>query len=141
MEKAKRKYGRLTIIELISKSDSRQTRQYAKCQCECGSHPILVRLENLLKPDSSSRKATKSCGCLQREKVTKHGAWGNPLFKVWSSMMRRCYNPHDEKYRLYGERGISVCERWHAVNNFISDMSEGYQKDLQIDRKNNNDGY
>jgi len=56
-------------------------------------------------------------------------------------MMRRCYNKKDEKYPIYGERGITVCAHWHDVNNFIEDMSEGYRKGLQIDRKDNNKGY
>ena len=135
------KFDRLTVLELVNKKDLRQIRRFAKCQCDCGSEPILVRLDGLCKPIASSRKPARSCGCLQKERVTKHGAWGHPLFKVWSSMIRRCHNPHDEKYRIYGDRGIAVCERWHDVNNFISDMSEGYQKGLQIDRKDNNDGY
>jgi hypothetical protein len=57
---------------------------------------------------------------LQKESVTTHGAWGNPIFKIWSAMMRRCTNPKDKKYHRYGGRGIKVCERWSNVNNFIS---------------------
>ena len=133
------KYGRLTVLSTHKIKGT--YKYYAKCQCDCGSDPVYVRGDSLRKSEGLSRKPAKSCGCLQRERVTTHGAWGNPLYKVWVGMIRRCHNPHDEKYRIYGDRGIAVCERWHDVNNFISDMSERYRKGLQIDRKDNNDGY
>ena len=36
--------------------------------------------------------------------------------------MDRCYNTRNPSYSLYGGRGVRVCERWHDVRNFISDM-------------------
>jgi hypothetical protein len=27
-------------------------------------------------------------------------------------MLGRCYNPKNKKYRIYGGRGITVCDRW-----------------------------
>lgn len=37
-------------------------------------------------------------------------------------MMGRCYNQNTPAFRLYGGRGISVCPRWHAFENFLADM-------------------
>lgn len=64
-------------------------------------------------------------------------------------MLSRCTNPKHEKYRYYGGRGISVCERWLKLENFQTDMFESYlahaqlhgQYDTTIDRIDNNKGY
>lgn len=40
----------------------------------------------------------------------------------WHAMMYRCYNNKDESYSKYGAIGVSVCERWHDMNNYILDM-------------------
>lgn len=135
------RFGRLTVTEIITTGDMKQKRRYAKCQCDCGSDSVLVRLDGLIKPPTSSRKPSMSCGCLQREICTTHGCWGNPLFKIWSAMMDRCYRPTNKRYNRYGGRGITVCDRWHDVNNFIEDMSPNYIKGLQIDRIDNDKGY
>lgn len=135
------KFGKLTVIDLVVKHDNRQKRRYAQCQCDCGSQPILVRIDSLCKPDTSSRGPARSCGCLQREKVTKHGVWNHPLYRVWKSMMERCYDQNSDRYYRYGKRGIIVCDNWHDVHNFIAEMSNGYQAHLQIDRIDNDKGY
>ena len=133
------KYGRLMVISTHKISGT--YRYFAKCRCVCGSEPIFVRVDALRKTEGGSRQPTKSCGCLQKEQVTKHGAWGHPLFTIWSSMMDRCYKPKCDHFHLYGNRGITVCDRWHDVNNFIQDVSDEYRKGLQIDRIDNNGNY
>ena len=40
----------------------------------------------------------------------------------WNSMMQRCYNVNDKKYPEYGGLGVTVCDRWKIVDNYISDM-------------------
>lgn len=47
-----------------------------------------------------------------------------PTYRVWNDMMQRCYNPAQDSFRLYGGRGIGVCERWHDYLNFLADMGE-----------------
>lgn len=70
----------------------------------------------------------------------KHGLWNHPLYGTWRAMMNRCYNPNDKRYATYGGRGISVCERWHDVGNFIADMSPR-PEGLTLDRTDNNGNY
>jgi hypothetical protein len=41
-------------------------------------------------------------------------------------MIQRCTNPKNPKYRIYGERGVSVCERWMSFANFLADMGEPF---------------
>lgn len=49
------------------------------------------------------------------------GNW-SPEYYSWASMIQRCTNPSRNNYHLYGGRGISVCERWEAFENFLADM-------------------
>jgi hypothetical protein len=58
-------------------------------------------------------------------------------------MKSRCYTLSSSGYYKYGARGITVCEKWkHSFINFYNwAMSNGYQDNLTIDRKNNNGNY
>ena len=42
----------------------------------------------------------------------------------WKFMMYRCYNSNDHQYNNYGGIGVTVCERWHNVDNFITDAKQ-----------------
>lgn len=55
--------------------------------------------------------------------------------------MERCYKVSCQRYKRYGNRGITVCPEWHDPHTFIQDMAPGYKKGLQIDRINNNGDY
>jgi hypothetical protein len=47
-------------------------------------------------------------------------------------MRARCGNPKNVNYANYGGRGIHVCARWDAFENFFRDMGErpvGYSLD------------
>lgn len=52
----------------------------------------------------------------------------------WRGMLDRCRNPKHIAFRLYGARGIRVCERWHKYANFLEDMGKRPSKKHQIDR-------
>ena len=125
--------GRYTVLGIFKEEGKYP--KYARCQCSCGSQIRFVPVSALRTGDA------KSCGCLHKERVTKHGAWGKPLFGVWRAMISRCTNPKDKRYNRYGGRGIRVCDQWLDVNKFITDMTKGYEKGLQIDRKNNDGNY
>lgn len=34
------------------------------------------------------------------------------LYKVWESIVKRCYNQKSKDYYLYGGRGIGMCQEW-----------------------------
>lgn len=59
----------------------------------------------------------------------------NHLYDVWSSMKRRCENPHMQNYAYYGAKGIKVCGSWHDFQSFKKwSENNGYQDGLSIDR-------
>lgn len=48
-----------------------------------------------------------------------------PTYRSYRSMITRCYNRNREDYKLYGERGIKVCDRWlKSFQAFLEDMGE-----------------
>lgn len=83
--------------------------------------------------------ATKSCGCL----VTKHGISRHRFYGTWSHMLRRCTNPKDAAYKDYGARGITVCEEWLNVSNFVAwcDLTFPNIEGHTLDRIDNDKGY
>jgi hypothetical protein len=71
-----------------------------------------------------------------KEAISKHR-----LYNAWRNMMNRCNNKNNPTYKYYGERGITVCDRWIDAKNFIEDMYPTYIEGLTIDRIDNNGGY
>lgn len=64
------------------------------------------------------------------------------LYGIWRGMRGRCQNPNRPKYRMYGARGISVCDEWQTFANFLKwAVANGYQDNLTIDRIDNDGNY
>ena len=73
------------------------------------------------------------------EKRSNDGLGKHPLCNTWYNMLDRCYNPNSQGFRLYGARGIEVCDRWMLLKNFIDDM--GDNEGLTLDRIDSDKGY
>ena len=57
----------------------------------------------------------------------------------WTGLKQRCLNPKDEKFRIYGARGIKVCDRWRdSYKLFLADMGCKPSPAHSIDRIDNN---
>lgn len=110
------------------------------CQCDCGN--IVEVLGYSLKSGH-----TKSCGCLHEETLKTiaitHGDSYSKLYGVYISIIDRCYNPNNKRFKDYGGRGIIVCDEWKdSYLNFKKwAVFSGYKEGLSIDRKNNDLGY
>ncbi len=64
------------------------------------------------------------------------------LYHRWRAMLGRCTNPLNKDYSDYGGRGIGVCFEWREFSNFLAwAKTNGYRRELCLDRKENNHGY
>ena len=64
----------------------------------------------------------------------------HPLWGTWMHMRQRCENPNNKSWSYYGGRGITVCERWQTLANFIADMGDR-PNGMTLERIDNNKGY
>jgi hypothetical protein len=55
-------------------------------------------------------------------------------------MVSRCGNPNYIGFKRYGGRGIVVCNRWRAYENFLADMGEP-ETGMSLDRIDPNGNY
>lgn len=133
------KHNYLTIIKPHRVIDGEKK---LTCRCDCGN--IL-----LVTPFNWKSGRTKSCGCKTSELLSKaftkleHTEELDRLRRIYHGMIDRCYNPNVKKYRIYGGRGISVCEEWRSDReSFIQwALLNGYSNDLSIDRIDVNGNY
>ncbi len=135
------RFGNLTILEEVSPKiyESGKARR-VKCVCDCGEKTEVFLCS--LKDGN-----TKSCGCLIIKSATKHGHYINKratrIRQSWAQMLQRCTNPRHKRYKDYGGRGITVCDRWLGKNgflNFLQDMGE-MPEGKTLDRINENGNY
>lgn len=125
--------------EFILPTDADNRRAYCVVQCKCGE--VKVILKQTLRRKASTRCAL--CGNQERrDRNTKHGMYNLPEYAVWVSMVQRCTNAKSKSYRLYGGRGIRVCDRWkHSFADFISDVGRRPRGRWLLDRIDNNGNY
>lgn len=121
-------FGRLTVQSIASSTSW-------TCVCQCGRSCVV--------PTASLRSGnTKSCGCLRNEgPAPVHGMSDSPLYKIWSGMKKRCLNVNSPRFKDYGGRGITVCDRWLDFRNFVEDMPERPSEHHSLERKDNTLGY
>lgn len=136
-----KRFGRLTVLQLVPKEIKHDTtrQSFWLCQCDCGNKHI-AGSKSLRNGD------TPSCGCITKERLTKHGGYGTRLYNILDKMKYRCNNVKSKDYKNYGARGIKVCDEWldketGFMNFYNWAMKNGYRDDLSIDRIDNNGDY
>lgn len=135
---AGQRFGRLLAIRITT--DGPKGHINYLCACDCGT-------EKAIPGSHLARGSTKSCGCLQRERIqagahTTHGRCRTPEYRVWWNMVARCRYPCVRQYKDYGGRGITVCERWEkSFQAFLDDMGPRPSPKHSIERLNNHGNY
>lgn len=72
----------------------------------------------------------------------KHGFTGTKIYNIWIGMKSRVFNVKNKKYKIYGGRGINICEEWMDFINFKTwAYNNGYDIGLSLDRINVNGNY
>ena len=111
--------------------------RYGIFECQyCGKH-----WESLLKAVKYGH--TKSCGCYRSKIKSTHGMRSHRFYNTWITMRGRCLNIKDKNYKNYGGRGITVCEEWLDVRNFVAwaESTHPNIEGLSLDRIDNDLGY
>lgn len=134
------KFNRLTVIKQAGRDS------YGKilweCKCDCGNG-VITHGRSLVNGHC------KSCGCLlndkRRENGKFHGLSDTRVYRIWKGMIQRCTNPNNKGYKIYGAKGIGVCDEWKGEQgfyNFLSwSLNNGYTENLTIDRIDGDKGY
>jgi hypothetical protein len=117
------------------------------CRCACGNVRHLT--SNALTTGDIT-----SCGCQKGKTIAaqklRHGHTKrsgssrliSPEYLTWCNMRRRCYDPKTAHYRLYGGRGIGVCDSWReSFEAFYKDMGPRPTPGHSIERLDNDLGY
>lgn len=102
----------------------------------------------LTKTLAEKAKTGKCFSCYNRyAKVLteKHGysrrKGSEPTYNSWLNMRRRCYDEKNNRYKYYGAKGVTVCERWkNSFENFLEDMGKA-PDGCSIERINLEEGY
>jgi hypothetical protein len=133
------RFGRLTVRGL---SHTRKKHSYWICICDCGN-------EKIIGGSGLLTGKTSSCGCFRKDTMTRiktrHGHSPrqhllSPTYRSWAAMKVRCLNPKGNRWKHYGGRGITVCDRWLIFANFLADMGER-PIGLTLDRIENDGNY
>lgn len=132
------KYHRWTVVKLANET---KYKSYL-CRCDCGViKPVIAAtlIEN----------RSKSCGCYRVGLSRAFNGTGykkrtpeqRKVYSAWYLMMHRCFSPKSKKYNSYGARGITVCNRWHSIENFSQDMGPKPSSKHSLDRINGDGDY
>lgn len=63
-------------------------------------------------------------------------------YRAWTSMRSRCFNRNHHKWKNYGGRGITICDRWlKSFESFASDMGQRPGPGYSLDRIDTNGNY
>ena len=113
---------------------SQQRYKYGVYMCQYCGKEFETQISNV------KRGHTKSCGCLNGD---AHGLTSHRFYKTWKHMVDRCNNPKIKAYKDYGGRGISVCEEWLDIRNFVDWAEKTYpnREGYTLDRIDNDKGY
>lgn len=68
----------------------------------------------------------------------------DPLFRKWTGIKQRCYNPKATGYENYGGRGITVCDEWRKDGEVFvlwARATGGLEDGATLERSNNDLGY
>ena len=129
-----RRFGRWLVLE---ETDERKCGSVMwKCRCDCGT--VKAVSSNSLKMGKSL-----SCGCYNRDIITKHGMGRTRLAGIWRNMRYRCENLNSTNADRYAKRGIEICKEWSNSFEAFAEwaLANGYSDELTIDRIDNNGDY
>lgn len=137
---ANQRFGRLTALGPVGHDKKKSVLWF--CRCDCGNSTVTATGRLIF-------GNVQSCGCLQKERAATanrtHGKTGSSVYKTWTGIIQRCTNTNYEKYKLWGGRGISVCDEWRCsfevFHDYVSKLPNYGEKGYTLDRVDNDGNY
>ena len=118
-------------------TEKSQGYRFGRFECQYCSNTFESRMDNVKSGD------TRSCGCINKGRLTTHGLGYHNFYGTWRQMVQRCNNPKHKYYKNYGGRGITVCEEWLDIRNFVAwaESTHPNMEGYTLDRIDNDKGY
>lgn len=116
---------------------SKHRRRYGLFECQYCKNEFECQIPNI------ESRHTRSCGCQSARYNNPHGLGAHRFYDTWRQMLQRCNNPKHKDYKDYGARGITVCEEWLDVANFVAwaESTHPNIEGMSLDRIDNDKGY
>lgn len=128
------RYGKLVVKSLSDRpSYVKNKNRYWLCVCDCG-------IEKSIRSEHLRDGRINSCGCWISSHVGKD-TYQSKEYRSWQNMKNRCLNKKVRSYKGYGDRGITIDNRFNKFEDFLRHMGNSPSDDHSIDRKNNDGPY
>jgi len=119
------RFGKLIVLECYSNGQ----KTVANCICDCGNYRTC---------DATvlTSKRVSCCGCNNGDKKRRIKYLNRQLYEVWKGMKARCRDENHVGYKIYGGRGVRVCEEWEKsfLPFYEWCMKNGWEPGKQIDK-------
>ena len=111
--------GRITVIKragtkIYGKNKIRKVATWL-CKCDCGREFIATSTGII-------HNNYNSCGCYRSEfirRINSDGTFKTTAMRQWNNLVKKCTDPNDRRYFLYGGRGTTLCDEWLNFDNFF----------------------
>ena len=144
-------FGCYTVVAVGGRKEYRNEQLYV-CRCQCGNETEL-RLSQITRKNHICCLKCRPKYLSRNNGSYSHGMAKTQIHNIWLGMMSRCYAEYNTRYKIYGEKGITVCDEWRGKEGFINfytwSINNGYREEkasngrnvLTIDRIDNDKGY
>ena len=125
--------GIYEVLYMCERSNKYGARMYHVRCVECGWESNFRKQEIM----RGARKCVHVGYARRYKRTGGKRLWGNNrLGNIFNGVKSRCYNPKDNNYRVYGEKGVRVCDEWLDNPALFEEwaINNGYKDWLTLDR-------
>src|SRR6266404_8508941 len=114
-----RRFGPRGVLLVLSRAENTNDgKTQWKCRCELHGKVVIIR----------GKKLRHRKGCCRQRMKHGHSRVGkiSPTYSSWRAMTRRCLEPTNPKYPIYGGANppVTVCDRWRDKTGFVNFLSD-----------------